>query len=106
MTKTIEKKGVVSIILPIFNQEAYLDISIPSVQNQTYKNLEIICVNDGSTDSSVEILKKYEEQDNRIIIISKKNGGLVDATIAGIKRATGEYIVFLDPDDYIGNDFN
>lgn len=105
MTKTIEKKGVVSIILPIFNQEAYLDISIPSVQNQTYKNLEIICVNDGSTDSSVEILKKYEEQDNRIIIISKKNGGLVDATIAGIKRATGEYIVFLDPDDYIGNDF-
>lgn len=101
----IKKCPMVSVVLPIYNQEKYLDTSISSVQNQTYANLEIICVNDGSTDSSEAILKKYMEKDNRVIIISKTNGGLVDATIAGVRAARGEYIVFLDPDDYIGFDF-
>ena len=101
----INKQPMISVVLPIYNQEKYLDISIPSVQNQTYANLEIICVNDGSTDSSEAILKKYMEKDNRIVIVSKTNGGLVDATIAGVKAARGEYTIFLDPDDYIGSDF-
>lgn len=101
----INKQPMISVVLPIYNQEKYLDISIPSVQNQTYANLEIICVNDGSTDSSEAILKKYMEKDNRIVIVSKTNGGLVDATIVGVKAARGEYTIFLDPDDYIGSDF-
>lgn len=95
----------VSIVIPVYNQEKYLDISIPSVINQTYKNIEIIIVNDGSTDESFNIIKKYEQIDKRIIIINKKNGGLVDATISGSKVATGDYICYLDPDDYIGTDF-
>lgn len=95
----------VSIVIPVYNQEKYLDISIPSVINQTYKNIEIIIVNDGSTDESFNIIKKYEQIDKRIIIINKKNGGLVDATISGSKIATGDYICYLDPDDYIGTDF-
>ena len=103
--KKIVKRPKISVILPIYNQENNLDISIPSVQNQTYTNLEIICVNDGSTDSSEKILQKYCNQDSRIIIITKKNGGLVDATITGITIATGDYVIFLDPDDYIGVDF-
>lgn len=100
-----QKDLKISVILPIYNQENNLEISIPSVQSQSYTNLEIICVNDGSTDSSAEVLKKYCKQDSRIIIINKKNGGLVDAIIAGVTIATGDYIVFLDPDDYIGNNF-
>lgn len=99
----MEKK--VSIIIPIYNQERYLDYSIPSVINQTWKNIEIICVNDGSTDLSQNIITRYQKIDSRIKVIEKRNGGLVDATIAGIEIATGEYICFLDPDDVIGTDF-
>lgn len=101
----MRKNSKISVILPIYNQGNNLSVSIPSVQNQTYTNLEIICVNDGSTDSSEEILQKYSNQDNRIVIVNKANGGLVDATITGIKVATGDYVIFLDPDDYIGTDF-
>ena len=103
--KQIDKRPKISVILPIYNQESNLEISIPSVQNQTYRNLEIVCVNDGSTDSSQKIIKKYRNQDSRIIIINKENGGLVDAIITGVSFATGDYVVFLDPDDYIGVDF-
>lgn len=95
----------VSIVIPVYNQEKYLDISLPSVINQTYENIEIVIVNDGSTDDSFNIIKKYEQKDNRIIVVNKSNGGLVDATISGSKIATGDYICYLDPDDYIGNDF-
>lgn len=98
-------KNKVSIILPIYNQEKYLDISMPTVIKQTYKNLEIIAVNDGSTDKSAEILDRYAAQDSRIKIITKENGGLVDATLAGIHSATGEYVCFLDPDDYLDLNF-
>lgn len=99
----MEKK--VSIILPIYNQENNLDVSIPSVLNQTWKNIEIIAVNDGSTDGSLDIINRYVALDDRIVIINKDNGGLVDAVIYGIKKATGEYICFLDPDDVIGLNF-
>lgn len=99
------KSGVVSIILPVYNQEKYLNDSIPAVLGQSYEKLEVICVDDGSSDSSAEILKRYASVDERIKIVPKKNGGLVDATIAGIAVAEGEYICFLDPDDLIGTDF-
>lgn len=95
----------VSIVIPVYNQEKYLDISLPSVINQTYKNIEIVIVNDGSTDDSFNIIKKYEHMDKRVVVLNKSNGGLVDATISGSKMATGDYICYLDPDDYIGNDF-
>lgn len=95
----------VSIVVPVYNQEKYLKKSIPALTNQLYTNLEIILVNDGSTDSSLKILESFAQLDKRIRIIDKKNGGLVDATIAGIKESLGDYIAFLDPDDYIGEDY-
>lgn len=96
---------LVSIIIPIYNQEKYLDISIPSALNQTYGNIEIICVNDGSSDNSENIIKKYMEHDSRIKLYNKKNGGLIDAVYYGVKYANGEYIAFLDSDDYLKNDY-
>ncbi len=99
------REELVSIVVPVYNQEKYLNISIPSIQRQKHTNLEIILVDDGSTDESPLILEKYKQADKRIKIIKKENGGLVDATIAGVKNATGEYVVFLDPDDYIGETF-
>lgn len=101
----MELEKLVSIILPVYNQELYLDISLPAVLNQSYRNLEIILVNDGSTDASMDIMKNYQKKDSRIKIIEKNNGGLVDATLTGIEHATGEYMCFLDPDDRIGIDF-
>lgn len=97
--------GRISVVVPIYNQEKYLERSIPSIQKQQYKELEIILVDDGSTDSSAEIIKKYAEIDPRIIVVSQNNSGLVAATIAGCQVARGEYIAFLDPDDYYGEDF-
>ena len=95
-------EGKISVIVPIYNQEQYLNKSISSIINQKYDNLEIILVNDGSTDSSIQIIDDFALKDSRIRVFSKPNGGLVDATIYGINQATGEYIAFLDPDDYIG----
>mgnify|MGYP005806045009 CR=1 FL=1 len=99
------KDKKVSVIVPVYNQEKYLKISIPSILNQEYSNLEIILVNDGSTDNSAAIIQQYSLLDNRIVLVQKDNGGLVDATLSGIEVASGEYIIFLDPDDHIGNDF-
>ena len=103
MKKKIE--DTISVIVPIYNKQKYIDISIPSILNQSYKKIEILLVNDGSTDQSLEIIKKYAGLDQRIKIITKPNGGLVDATIEGIKHATGEFIAFLDPDDRWGENF-
>ncbi|MCM1009392.1 MAG: glycosyltransferase [Fusobacterium sp.] len=79
--------------------QEYLHTSLDSVINQTYKNLEIICVNDGSADNSLDILKEYQAKDARIKIIDQPNGGVSSARNAGIRAATGDYIMFLDPDD-------
>ena len=98
-------KGLVTIIVPVFNQEQYLNNSITSLRRQTYSNIEILLVNDGSTDTSGTILHKFACLDNRIRVIEKKNGGLVDATLTGIENSTGNYICFLDPDDFVGETF-
>ncbi len=97
--------SLVSVVVPIYNQENNLPTSIPSLITQDYKNIEIIAVNDGSTDQSERIIDEYIQKDKRIVKINKTNGGLVDAVIAGIEASTGEYICFVDPDDEVKNDF-
>lgn len=91
----------VSVIIPIYNVEQYLPKCLDSIVGQTYKNLEIICVDDGSPDNSAEILHAYSEKDDRIIVVHKENGGLSSARNEGIKIATGDYTVFVDSDDWI-----
>lgn len=91
----------ISIIVPIYNAEKFLDKCIKSIINQTYSNLEIILVNDGSTDNSLNICKKYAGIDNRIHIIDKENGGVSSARNRGIDLASGDYIGFVDSDDFI-----
>ena len=97
-------KEKISVIIPIYNVEEYLDKCIKSIINQSYRNLEIILVNDGSTDNSLSICNRYKKNDNRIILINKKNGGLSSARNAGMEVATGQYISFIDGDDYIDLD--
>ena len=94
----------VTIIIPVYNVEKYLREAIDSAINQTYKNLEIILVDDGSTDKSGEICDEYIKLDNRIKVIHKKNGGLSDARNAGLDSCTGKYIMFLDSDDFLEPD--
>jgi glycosyltransferase involved in cell wall biosynthesis len=91
----------VSIVIPVYNVEKYLRQCLDSVVNQTLKDIEIICVNDGSTDNSLQILEEYANKDDRIKIINKDNGGLSSARNAGLEIATGVYIGFVDSDDYI-----
>uniref|UniRef100_A0A832G255 Glycosyltransferase family 2 protein n=1 Tax=Ignavibacterium album TaxID=591197 RepID=A0A832G255_9BACT len=92
---------LVSIIVPVYNAEAYLEQCINSLVNQTYKNLEIILVNDGSTDKSQNIIELFASQDQRIKVICKNNEGLSFARNNGIEAATGKYLVFLDSDDWL-----
>lgn len=91
----------VSVIMPVYNVEKYLEKSIESVVNQTIEDIEIIIVNDGSTDKSIGIIKKYLEKYKNIKYLEKENGGLSSARNFGLKYATGEYIAFLDSDDYV-----
>lgn len=91
----------ISIIIPIFNAAKYLSRCLDSILNQDYKNLEIICINDGSTDESLTILHIYEKKDKRLKIISQFNQGAAAARNRGLKAATGEYISFIDADDYL-----
>lgn len=90
-----------SIIIPVYNVEEYLPRAIESVINQTYKNLEIILIDDGSTDNCSTICDEYAKKDSRIVIIHKENGGIVSAIKAGIKVATGDYSITLGSDDWI-----
>lgn len=95
----------VSVIVPMYKVEKYLDRCIKSIINQTYKNLEIILVDDGSPDSSGNIAEGYAQSDSRIRVIHKENGGLSDARNAGIIVASGDYICFVDSDDSIDEHF-
>lgn len=91
----------VSVIVPVYNTEKYLERCLNSILNQTYSDYEIILVNDGSKDNSLEICNNYKSKHNNIIVIDKENGGLSSARNAGIEIAKGKYITFIDSDDYI-----
>ena len=91
----------VSIIIPVHNTETYIRRCVDSAINQTYKNIEIILIDDGSSDKSPEICDEYALLDDRIIVIHKDNGGLSSARNTGLKIASGEYISFLDSDDWM-----
>lgn len=95
------QEELVSVIVPVFNVEKYLDECVTSIVNQTYMKLEIILVDDGSTDSCSWICDNWALKDNRIKVIHKENGGLSDARNVGIDKSTGEYVVFVDSDDVI-----
>ncbi len=97
---SLKENVKVSVILPIYNQEKYLRKALDSLQNQTLKDIEFICVNDGSKDNSLNILKEYAQKDKRVKIVDQKNQGAGSARNNGLKIANGEYIAFLDPDDW------
>lgn len=95
---------LISIIVPVYNVEKYLSKCVESIQRQTYRNIEIILVDDGSPDHCPEICDRFAKEDSRIKVIHKKNGGLSDARNAGLEAANGAYLAFVDSDDYISND--
>lgn len=97
----MEQRDLISIIVPVYNMEQYLDRCLESILHQTYTNLEIILVDDGSTDHSPAMCDDYAKKDHRIKVIHKENGGLSDARNAGLKIATGSYIGYVDSDDWI-----
>lgn len=98
------RKPLISIIVPVYNVEKYLSKCLDSLVNQTYENIEIVCVDDGSTDSSGAICDEYAKKDARIKVIHKENGGLSDARNAGLEAINGEYVMFIDSDDWIDID--
>ena len=95
------KNELISVIVPIYNCEKYLDKCIESIVNQTYKNLEILLINDGSTDNTGNICKNWSKKDKRIKVTNKENGGISDARNKGLELSSGKYISFVDSDDYL-----
>ena len=95
----------VSIVVPVYNVEKYLAKCLDSLINQTLKEIEIICINDGSRDNSLSILREYSSKDNRIIVIDKENEGQSVARNSGIEKASGEYLGFVDSDDWVDLDY-
>ena len=98
------EEKLISVIVPVYNVEKYLRKSIDSLVSQTYRNLEIILVDDGGTDGCPAICDEYQSKDSRIQVIHKENGGLSDARNVGLRNATGDYIAFFDSDDYLKPD--
>ena len=96
-----QSRPKVSVIVPVYNVEPYLRECLDSIKNQTLKNFESICVDDGSPDNCGQILDEYAEHDKRFVVIHQKNAGVQEARNAGLARATGEYITFVDSDDYL-----
>lgn len=101
--ETVTKK-LISIVVPVYNQADFVQRCLNSINMQTYSHIEIICVDDGSTDRSPQILDDYAVKDNRIKVIHKENGGVVSARNVGIECSSGEYIMFVDADDWIEPD--
>ena len=95
----------ITVIVPVYNVEHYLEKCLDSLIDQTYKNLEIIVVNDGSTDNSGTICQEYAQKDDRIVYIEKENGGLSDARNVGLDKMTGSYVTFVDSDDWVESDY-
>lgn len=100
-----QSNDLISVIIPVYNVQDYLPRCLDSVINNSYSNLEIICVNDGSTDNCADILKNYENKDSRIHVFSKENGGVSSARNEGLKHCTGNLITFIDSDDWIHKDY-
>ena len=98
------KSALISVIVPIYKVEKYLDECIESIVNKTYRNLEIILVDDGSPDKCPEMCDQWAKKDERIRVIHKENGGLSSARNAGLDVATGDYVGFVDSDDFIERD--
>lgn len=98
-------KPLMSIIIPVYNAEKYLEKCINSILDQTYTNYEVILVNDGSVDNSKEIIERFKKEDKRIVSIHKKNGGVSSARNAGLSIAVGEFVFFIDADDYLESDY-
>ena len=106
MVRELSRKlPLVSVVIPVYNVEKYLEECLNTIINQTYSNIEVIVVNDGSTDSSGVIAEKFLTIDSRLTVIHKVNGGLSDARNAGMSIATGKYITFIDSDDYVDYHF-
>lgn len=99
------KNSLISVIIPVYNVEEYLSKCVESVINQTYKDIEILLVDDGSTDNSGELCNAFANSDNRIHVIHKSNGGLSDARNAALDIMTGDYVTFIDSDDYVTSDY-
>ena len=95
----MNKSPILSVVMSVYNGEKYLDEAIQSILNQTYKDFEFIIINDGSTDNSLEIIKKYKNQDERIILINRENKGLITSLNQGIEKTKGKYIARMDADD-------
>jgi len=96
---------LVSIILPVYNAQNHLARCIGSILNQTYKNIELIILNDGSKDHSLPVCEEFRAKDSRIVLVDKENSGVSDTRNLGLKLAGGEYVQFVDSDDYIDPDF-
>lgn len=105
MKEMRKMEELISVIVPVYNVEKYLRRCVESILKQTYKKIEIVLVDDGSTDQSGEICNEYVKKDRRIHVIHKKNGGLSDARNAGLTVAQGEYVAFIDSDDFIHEDY-
>lgn len=95
------ERPLVSVIIPVFNAEKYIKRALSSLVSQTYENIEIICVNDGSTDHSANILERMAESDNRVKVITQVNSGPAKARNTGLDIARGKYISFVDSDDFV-----
>lgn len=103
--KILETNQTVSIIIPIYNKEKYLEKCLDSILNQTYQNLEIILVDDGSTDGSLKICRRYAQKDLRFRVYTKENGGVSSARNLGIEKSTGSCLSFVDPDDFVHSEY-
>lgn len=101
----MNKQPLVSVIIPVYNVSSYIRCCLNSVCNQSYQNLEIILVDDGSTDDSGDICDEYSQVDNRVLVIHKENGGLSDARNVGISIFHGEYLTFIDSDDFVDQEY-
>lgn len=101
MNSNMNKAPVLSVIIPVYNVEQYLAEALLSITEQSFRDMEIICINDGSTDGSAKILESFSQKDERIRVISQENHGLSSARNRGIDAATGKYIYFFDSDDLL-----
>ena len=104
LRKDLAKLELISVIVPVYNVEQYLLRCVDSIQKQTYQNLEIILVDDGSPDHCPQLCEQIKAQDSRVKVVHKENGGLGFARNSGLDVATGEYVTFIDSDDWIAED--